>query len=263
MLLRCGLFRIFIVVFQVFPVMVRPLTALKENPTMRRLLRTSTMLFALAYSAPANAEFILSEMIVDVGQDAPRQRDIEVVSQDKEVQYIATETNIVENPGLSSEKHILVTDPQKSGLLVTPNKMVLPAGARKTMRLLLLHPQGEKDEIYRLIVKPVIQGVEETKNRMALKLLVGYEVLVIVRAKDGKIDVVAERKGNSLKLTNNGTTNANLQFGQQCDNTGSNCKEINVTRLYAGQSWSTTLPYLDGQAKYQVFDGKEMKEMTF
>ena len=230
---------------------------------MKRILYITAMLATVVYATPASAEFILSEMIVDIAPDAPRQHDIEVISQGKDTQYIAMETIMVENPGLSNEMHTTMTDPQKSGLLITPNKMALAPNARKTVRLLLLHPQGESDEVYRLVVKPVIQGVEETKNRMALKLLVGYEALIVVRPKDGKIDINAERKGTSLKLTNKGNTNASLQFGQQCDNTGSNCKDLNVTRIYAGQTWATTLPYLDGAAKFQIFDGKEMKEYTF
>jgi P pilus assembly chaperone PapD len=132
------------------------------------------------------------------------------------------------------------------------------------MRFLLINPTTDKDQVYRVVVKPVIQGVEEDKQqKMALKVLVGYEALVIVRPKDSKIDLQATRKDNTLTLTNNGSTNANLQSGQQCDATGGDCKELNVTRIYAGQSWTTTLPHVEGQAKFQVWDGKEMKEMSF
>lgn len=217
----------------------------------------------LLFSSQAHAEFAMSEMVVDFGPDAPRQHDIEIVSQDKETQYIATETDIVENPGLANEKRTTVNDPQKSGLLLTPNKMVLAPSARKQMRLLLLKPQAETDQVYRLIVKPVIGGVEAGKERMALKVLVGYEALVIVRPKAPVIDIKAVRKGNALTLTNSGNTNANLQSGQQCDATGGNCKELNVSRIYAGQQWTTTLPYLDGVAKYQIWNGVEMKEFVF
>lgn len=230
---------------------------------MKNTIYTFGSVLLLLLSSPAYAEFAMSEMIVDFGPDAPRQHDIEIISQGKDTQYIATETNVVENPGLANEKREMVTDPQKSGLMITPNKMVLTAGARKQMRLLLLKPQSDTDQIFRLVVKPVIEGVDDNKQRLALKVLVGYEALVIVRPKDPKIDLTAVRKGNSLTLTNKGNTNANLQSGQQCDATGSNCKEVNVTRIYAGQEWTTTLPHMDGAAKYQVWNGKEMVDLTF
>lgn len=219
--------------------------------------------FLMLASLPARAEFALSEMIIDFADGAPRQRDIEVISKGKEVQYIATETYKVENPTEPNEKRTLVTDPVKSGLMITPNKMALAAGARKTVRFLVLAPQTDKDQIYRVAMKPVIQGIEENKQRVALKLLVGYEVLVIVRPKDAKVDLVAERKGNAFTLTNKGNTNAQLQGGQQCDTTGSNCKDINVTRMYAGRTWTTTLPYMDGPVKFQIWDGKSVTNVEY
>ena len=230
---------------------------------MLNIISIFSSVLLLLLASPAHAEFIVSEMIVDFGEKSPRQHDLEVVSHDKETQYIATETYVIENPGSEKEKRTLFTDPQKSGLMITPNKLVLPAGSRKMIRMLLLKPQGETDQVYRVVIKPVIQGVEADKQLMALKVLVGYETVVIVRPKDAKYELVAERKGNSLTLTNKGNTNANLQSGQQCDATGSNCKELNVGRVYAGQSWTTTLPHMDGAAKYQVWDGTNMKDMSF
>ena len=218
---------------------------------------------ALLLSSPAQAEFVLSEMIIDFPEKAARQHDVDVISRDKETLYIATETYVVEHPATPDEKRTLVTDPTKSGLMITPNKMVLPAQARKLIRLLLLNPPSDKEQIYRVVVKPVIQGVDETQKRVALKVLVGYEALVMVRPQTAKIEVTAERKGNSLTLTNKGNTNANLQAGKQCDATGINCKDINLTRLYAGATWTTTLPYIDGAVKYQVWDGANMTDMTF
>jgi hypothetical protein len=66
-----------------------------------------------------------------------------------------------------------------------------------------------------------------------------------------------------LTLTNHGNTNASLQAGQQCDALGSNCKDINVTRIYAGQSRTITLPYMDGAVKYRVWDGNTLTDKTF
>ena len=217
----------------------------------------------LLLSSPARADFAMSEMIIDFGPTAPRQHDVEIISRGDDVQYIATETIVLDNPGLPNEKRLTVTDPQKSGLMVTPNKLVLPPGARKIMRLLLLKPQGEQDQIYRLVVKPVIQGIDAPKQQFAIKVLVGYEAIIIVRPKNPKIDLVAKRKGNSLTITNNGNTNANIEYGKQCDALESNCKNVNVTRIYAGQSWTTTLPYLNGNVTYQVWNGTESVDMKF
>lgn len=215
------------------------------------------------YALPAQAEFAMSEMILDFSEKKPRQKDIEILSHSKETQYIATETYIVENANSENEKRTLVKDPTKSGLMITPNKMVLSAGARKTMRFLLLEPPSDKEKIYRVAVKPVIQGVEAPGKGLALKVLVGYEALVIVRPVNAKIELAVERKGNSITITNNGNTNANIQSGRQCDAIGEDCKPINVGRIYAGQTWTTTLPFMDREVKLQVWDGTTMQSLTY
>lgn len=218
----------------------------------------------LASCTLAHAEFAMSEMVIDFAEDAPRQHDIEIISQDKETQYISTETFVVTNPSAPDESRTSIGNPQESGLVITPKKMVLPAGARKMMRFLLLQEVPDQEKIYRIVVKPVIQGVEADKQqKMALKILVGYEALVIVRPKGAKIELSAERKGNSLTITNSGNTNANLQSGLQCDELGNDCQELSVTRIYAGQSWTTSLPHMNGAVKYQIWNGKEMIDMTF
>jgi P pilus assembly chaperone PapD len=212
---------------------------------------------------PAHAQFAMSEMIIDFPDKTPRAHDVEIISRSKDTQYIATETYVVEHPTEPNEKRVLISNPIKSGLLITPNKMVLPPQTRKTMRFLVIAPQIDKDVIYRVVVKPVIQGVDEYKKRVAIKVLVGYDALVIVRPAGAKVDLVGERKGNALTLTNKGNTNANLQGGQQCDDIGNNCKDLNVTRIYAGQSWTITLPYMSGAAKFRVWDGATLTDMTF
>lgn len=232
-------------------------------------MRKSTLILislSLGLVSPrqAIAEFAMSEMVIDFAEDSPRQHDIEIISQDKETQYIATETYVVENPTAPDEVRTPIANPQESGLVITPKKMVLPPGARKMMRFLLLQGVPEQEKIYRIVVKPVIQGVESDKQqKMALKILVGYEALVIVRPKASKVELTATRKGNSITITNSGNTNANLQSGVQCDALGSDCQELGVARIYAGQSWTTSLPLSNGPVKYQVWNGKEMTEMTF
>jgi len=220
-------------------------------------------LFFFLLASPAHAQFAMSEMIIDFPDNSPRQHDVEIISKSKDTQYIVAQTYLVEHPTRPNEKRTLFSDPTKSGLLITPNKMVLPAGTRKLMRFLLLDQETDKDKIYRVVVKPVIKGVDTQGNRVAIKVLVGYEALIIVRPKNPKIDITGERKGNALTLTNNGNTNASFQEGQQCDALGSNCKNLNVTRIYAGDSWTVTLPYQNGAAKFRVWDGVKMTDLVF
>lgn len=228
----------------------------------RNIILVGLLSLFIAYS-PAHAGFMMSEMIIDFAADDPNQHDVKIISQDEETQYIVAETYLVENPRDKNEKRILMTNPQESGLMVTPNKMVLGANSEKLMRFLLIKPHADEEKIFRVAVKPVIGEVETEEQRLALKILVGYEALVIVRPQDAKVDLESERKGNTLTITNNGNTNAYLQSGKQCNATGGDCKDLNVSRIYAGQSWTTTLPHTNGKVQYQVWDGKETKLLSF
>ena len=46
----------------------------------------------LLLASPAQAQFAMSEMIIDFASDAARQKDVEIISQSKETQYISTDT---------------------------------------------------------------------------------------------------------------------------------------------------------------------------
>ncbi|MBL0317688.1 MAG: hypothetical protein IPP74_00020 [Alphaproteobacteria bacterium] len=70
-------------------------------------------------------------------------------------------------------------------------------------------------------------------------MLVGYEALVILRPQNPHPDLIAKRVGNTIEFTNKGNTNVLLQSGQQCESAG-HCKELTISRIYAGQSWSVT-----------------------
>lgn len=230
---------------------------------MKSRLFALCLLAVAAFDAPAHADFAISETIIDFTDNSPRQRDIEVVSREKDDQFVATQVIVVDHPGAADEKRIEEKNPEKSGLLITPGKMVLPANSRKTIRFLLLKPEAETDRIYRVVIKPVVKGVEGGNSRVALKILVGYEALVIVRPKNPHIDLTADRQGNQLTITNKGNTNAYLQSGEQCNATGGDCKQLNIARIYAGQRWSTTLPHMDGKVTYRIFDGTSTQSQSF
>ena len=83
-----------------------------------------------------------------------------------------------------------------------------------------------------------------------IKVLVAFQVLVIVAAEDQRPDLVAERFGGELELKNVGNSNVLLYRGTQCEDASLldteerlGCKTIRGTRLYAGNVWRPELPY--------------------
>lgn len=221
---------------------------------MFALTRLAAALFAVyALAAPAQANIVLSQVVVDLAAGGDLAQDIEVANEDKEVAYVAVMPSVIASPGGADEGRVPIVDPEAGGLLVTPQRLILQPGERKTIRIAAIAPRGASDRIFRVTIKPVAGPVTATVT--ALKLLIGYDVLVIQRPNAPVSRIVATRTGSMLALRNDGNTNAELFDGRQCaDADPSNCRALPSRRLYSGQSWSQTLPG-EGKVTYQVAVG--------
>ncbi len=154
----------------------------------------------------------------------------------------------------------MLTDPAKAGLVVTPAKIILPAGGRKVLRFVLLRAPDAQEHIYRVDLKPVVGGLQNN-TKIGLKILVGYEVLVIVRPAQPKISYTAQRQGRTLTIANDGNTNVLFENGTQCSDS-EHCQPAPVLRVYPGAKANVTLP-ADGAVEYTVWDGAESKQKKF
>ena len=217
------------------------------------------MSFLVFAPSVAQAQIALNKIILDFSGNDTRQ-DVEVVNNGEETAFVVVEPARIESPGTSAEQRITSRDPDELGLLVTPNRLVLEPGERKLVRLAVIDPATSVDRIYRVTVKPVLGEVSATET--ALKLLVGYDLLVMVRPTNAVPDVSFERSGRSVVVTNNGNTNALLSEGRQCGNGGENCVELPSKRLYAGGRWELQLEG-DEPAEYYVDGGSGVTVSQF
>ncbi len=206
------------------------------------------------------ADFSINSAIIEFNKDGPRQQDVIISSHSSDSNYIITEINEVINPGRPDETRHLITDPAQSGLLVVPDKVVLAPGGEKVLRFVLLHEPDAQEHIYRVAIKPIVKGIDDS-NRLGLKILIGYEVLVIVRPAASVPSYQAGRQGNNFSVINNGNTDILFQNGQQCLAPG-NCKPSRLMRVYPGTSAQVTLP-LNAPVTYSVWDGARTIEKRF
>jgi P pilus assembly chaperone PapD len=203
---------------------------------------------------------VLSEVIVDFVPGKPPRSDIEAWNNTKERMYVVAEASEIITPGQINERRDRQADPEKLGLLVTPARMILEPGQHKLIRIAAIGNRSDKDRTYRVMIKPVA-GEFETKET-ALKIMMGYDVLVVVRPDELQPKLEAQRAGRSITFQNNGNTNIELIDGRQCDAVGKNCKEMNAKRLYPGASWAQTLPY-DTPLEYSVKSAAQVVARRF
>jgi P pilus assembly chaperone PapD len=166
--------------------------------------------------------------------------DVEIWNNSPERSYVAVEPREIVNPGLPSQSERKDPDPQKLGLLVSPSRMILEPGQRKLLRVAMLSSDADKEHVYRVTVKPVVGGIQSSDT--GLKVVIGYDVLVLVRPAQPVPRVTAERKDRELTFSNSGNVSVEVVEGRQCANTRAQCAQLPGKRLYPGASWTVELP---------------------
>lgn len=203
---------------------------------------TSSLMLAIAtLSLPgqALANIALSQVIIDLKPGEAPTQDIEVWNNSPERSYVVAEPAEVISPGGADEHRVTDPDPARLGILVTPQRMILEPGQKRLIRISAVVARSDRDRIYRIAVKPV--AGEVTATTTALKLLIGYDVLVIFRPQVMSGTVAAQRTASAITFTNTGNTNVEMFEGRQCDAAGANCRNLPATRLYPGARWQVPI----------------------
>jgi P pilus assembly chaperone PapD len=209
-----------------------------ELPVARTALK---LLLAVLLFVPATARagLVLSQMIVDLQPGKASRQDIEVWNNSPDSAYVAVEPSEILNPGSKSETRRQDPNPESLGLLVSPARLVLEPGQRKLVRLASIAPASDRERVYRVTIKPVVGAI--ASDQSGLKILVGYDVLVLARPAQPRAEVVGTRSGDTMTFRNSGNVSVELIEGRECDLAGKICSELAGKRLYPGAEWSLQL----------------------
>lgn len=213
-----------------------------------------------ALAAPVHAEIVLSDLIVDLQPGKQVRDDVEVWNNSPDRSYIAVEPREIVDPGTAAQAALEEPDPQKLGLLVSPTRMILEPGQRKLLRVAVLSPESDRERVYRIMVKPVVGDVQAKDS--GLKILVGYDVLVLVRPAQPRPQVAGQRAGRKLTFTNRGNVSVELIDGQQCRAAHAQCSDLPGKRLYPNASWTVELP-ADAPAEYALKSPGKTERHTY
>lgn len=197
--------------------------------------------FLAAAAAPltaAHADLALSQLVVELQAGKHDRQDVEVANTGPDAAYVEVAPRQILGSGTASESARSDPDPEKLGLLVSPTRLILQQGQRRLIRVATLAPTADREQVYRITVKPVVGKLSTAQS--GLKLLVGYDMLVLVRPTVLNPLVSATRAGNALTIRNDGNVSVELDDGQQCD-ADRHCTDLPGKRLYAGASWTQQL----------------------
>ena len=186
---------------------------------------------ALIPAGAASAELLLSQLVVELAPGEGSRSDVEVLNSGPDRIFVSVEPREILNPGTASESSRSDPDPERLGLLAGPARMILEPGQRKLLRVASI-VGSPRERVYRVTVKPVVGKLASEGS--GLKLLVGYDMLVIVRPPELKPHVSATRVDGRLILRNDGNVSVELDDGRWCDGATKSCQTLPGGRLYVG-----------------------------
>jgi P pilus assembly chaperone PapD len=225
------------------------------------------LFFILVWSSgPALANLSINKLWVDFAEGQNERGDLVIRNDSEDRYYVSVSVTEIANPGTPEEEKITQIDPEKSGLLVTPNRMVLEPGAIRSIRLVSLNENLTEDRIYRVLVAPQVGRIKaeqsgEDARGIALKLLAAYDVLVVVRPSENNARIEAVRSAERVTLKNTGNSNILLTEGFICppdaveDPSTERCKTFESQRLYAGNIFEIDLPSPTDMVVLKTRDG--------
>lgn len=210
----------------------------------------------LALALPVQAGMVIDRAIVAFKPGDPPRQDVMVMNDGKEPLYVQVEVMEVQNPGTPQEKRVVVTDPEKIALLATPRRFVVEPQGRRPLRLVNQQSKAPQERVYRINLTPAVGKLEgdSDANAMAVKVVVGYQLLVLTSPAEPQEGLEVKRNGKSAVLRNTGNTNILLFNGLQCPGPQApeaECKALPDNRLYPGNEWRVELPF-DQPFDYQM-----------
>lgn len=225
---------------------------------MKRLVAFACLAFALPLS-PLAAQIQVSPLIVELQPGKHDRQDVDIANIGTERAFVEVDPREILNPGSAPESARTDPDPEKLGLLVSPVRLVLEPGQHRQIRIATLPAVADRERVYRVTVKPVVGKLSSAQS--GLKVLVGYDMLILVRPTVANPVVSGTRVGNALTIRNDGNVSVELNDGRQCAS-AAQCKPLPAKRLYAGQSWTQQLQGT-APADYEVDSPDKSQRMQF
>lgn len=227
--------------------------------SLSRLLTAAFLLLLPLAPAPAAAGLLIDKSLVVFDPKRARE-DLLLTNQDDETLYIEIDVLDVQGAGTAEEKWEKPADPERIGVVAAPRRLAIPAGGQRLVRLVNVGGHGDAERVYRLQVKPVTGGTEVKAGPMALKVMLNYQLLVVVPPQQPAWEWKGQRDGRQLHLVNTGNANVFLYDGKQCN--GDDCATLPALRLYPGNSRTIELPR-DAPVSFQVTTGKATEPHSF
>jgi len=220
----------------------------------------------LMLAAPALAGMTLDRSIIHFQPGQAERIDVSVNNRGGEPLYVETKVFEVMAPGTDEEVLRPVVQDPDMALLVSPNRLVIPPGRTKLLRVVNLAGNTDAERVFRVNVKPVPPPAAIEKS--GIRLFVGYQLLVFLAPADPAPQLLSRREPGQVIFDNAGNVNILLHSGLQCppdadpEVAAEACTRFPGNRLYPGESWALETP-LESPVEFTVSTGERNSRTRF
>ena len=238
----------------------------RKHKYPHKIVFTLCVIGFFAYFAVNNiskANISISLTILDFLPKDSRQKNIELGNNKKDMSYIKSEVSEILNPGMPNQKRIPITRKNRGKLIISPLQLTMKPNERKIIRFISTEKNLKKDSVFRTTIVPLIKPKKDQQG-IGINVLIGYEVLTIIRPKNMIFDLNITRniKRNTITYKNNGNTNILLNKVVQCDEYGIDCQTLAHKRLYAGNTYTVSLPYYGAKITNEIQYANKTKRIV-
>ncbi|MXO94806.1 fimbria/pilus periplasmic chaperone [Erythrobacter aquimaris] len=212
------------------------------------------------WATPLSANLVLDKVIIDFRSGDTTRGDIELLNDGGERLYVAIEPFEILHSGTDREERVALDLSEDADLFVSPRRLILEPGERRQLRIALLGQRPAVERVFRVRVRPVVGQV--TSEEDGLKLLVGYDTLVLVRPErtSGSVEIVKDE--SSITLVNRSNSSFEYFKGRACQINTENCDDLPPNRLHPGERW--TINNVDGKSiEYTRSASGRLETLTF
>ncbi|MEY8710757.1 hypothetical protein [Mangrovibacter phragmitis] len=217
-------------------------------------------LFSMASSASIQVEPMRAEL------DAKGNAIIKVRSTGSDTAYIRASLKQVMSPATASEYEQDAVIWDNSGLMLTPQKLIIPANSQRTLRLISMKPP-EKETVYRVMVESVSAEGFPLASSHALSAGFGMNIIwgVVVNVPPRQPSIAFDFNRPLKRISNKGTQRIIFRKIESCNSELTKCQSHEVKRtLYPDQQWVIENDVVTGnKTKFTVYDWINKKEVVF
>lgn len=215
-------------------------------------------LLLLLGSSSSIASITVNKSLMYFDASGNNKKDVVVYNAGEKNAYVKVDIFEVFHPGTSEEVRSKAKDLGDLKLLVSPNKTMIPPKSKGNIRFSYLG-NYEQERIFRVNVTPVV-GKIKSEKKMAVKLLVAYQILITIQPNNAQANIVHTRQGDRMIFANKGNTNVLLYNAKLCSSKtdlSQNCEKFNASkRLYPGNQWEVNVA--EGQSiEFEMSNGSQ------